>query len=137
MCGIAGFLDFGKKEESENPERVLRNMLDSIRHRGPDDRGYKFVQNENGPNLHLGHQRFSIIDLSPRGHQPMANENKTLWITTNSEIYNFRELREELSANFRFDSQSDTEVLLKAYEYWGLNCLEKFRGMFAFGILET
>ena len=77
MCGIAGFLNFEKKDQSINPEQVLSNMLDSIRHRGPDDRGYELISNKNGPTLHLGHQRFSIIDLSPRGHQPMANENKT------------------------------------------------------------
>ena len=137
MCGIAGFLNFEKKDQSINPEQVLSNMLDSIRHRGPDDRGYELISNKNGPTLHLGHQRFSIIDLSPRGHQPMANENKTLWISTNSEIYNFRELREELSPNFHFNSQSDTEVLLKAYEHWGLSCLEIFRGMFAFAIWDA
>ena len=113
MCGIAGFLDFEINDQSENPGRILSTMLDSIRHRGPDDRGYEFIQNASGPALHLGHQRFSIIDLSPRGHQPMANDSKTLWISTNSEIYNFRQLREELSGSFLFNSQSDTEVLLK------------------------
>ena len=137
MCGIAGFLDFEKKEQSKNPEQVLSTMLDSIRHRGPDDRGSERIANANGPTLHLGHQRFSIIDLSPRGHQPMPNESKTLWISTNSEIYNFRELREELSLSFRFNSQSDTEVLLKSYEHWGLNCLEMIRGMFAFAIWDS
>ena len=137
MCGIAGFLDFEKKEQSKNPEQVLSTMLDSIRHRGPDDRGSERISNANGPTLHLGHQRFSIIDLSPRGHQPMPNESKTLWISTNSEIYNFRELREKLSPSFRFNSQSDTEVLLKSYERWGLNCLEMIRGMFAFAIWDA
>lgn len=137
MCGIAGFLDFEKKEQSKNPEQVLSTMLDSIRHRGPDDRGSERISNANGPTLHLGHQRFSIIDLSPRGHQPMPNESKTLWISTNSEIYNFRELREKLSPSFRFNSQSDTEVLLKSYEHWGLNCLEMIRGMFAFAIWDA
>ncbi len=137
MCGIAGFLDFEINDQSENPGRILSTMLDSIRHRGPDDRGYEFIQNASGPTLHLGHQRFSIIDLSPRGHQPMANDSRTLWISTNSEIYNFRELREELSGSFLFNSQSDTEVLLKSYEYWGLNCLKFFRGMFAFAIWDS
>ena len=136
MCGVAGFLDFEISDQSEYPERVLKTMLDSIRHRGPDDRGYEFIPNLNGPTLYLGHQRFSIIDLSPRGHQPMANENETLWISTNSEIYNFKELREELSSSFRFNSQSDTEVILRSYEYWGLNCLELFRGMFAFALWD-
>ena len=113
MCGIAGFLDFEKKEQSKNPEQVLSTMLDSIRHRGPDDRGSERISSANGPTLHLGHQRFSIIDLSPRGHQPMPNESKTLWISTN------------------------TEVLLKSYEHWGLNCLEMIRGMFAFAIWDA
>ncbi|MEK9628426.1 MAG: asparagine synthase (glutamine-hydrolyzing) [Nitrospinota bacterium] len=135
MCGIAGLLEFDKP--SENPGRVLRMMLDSIRHRGPDDRGEELIEGENGPALHLGHQRFSIIDLSPGGHQPMANEDKSLWISTNSEIYNFRELREELSNKFSFSSQSDTEVLLKSYEHWGLDCLDKLRGMFAFAIWDA
>ena len=67
----------------------------------------------------------------------MANNDKSLWISTNSEIYNFRELREELSPSFRFNSQSDTEVLLKSYEHWGLNCLEMIRGMFAFAIWDN
>jgi asparagine synthase (glutamine-hydrolysing) len=135
MCGIAGLLDFNNT--SENPGRVLRTMLDSIRHRGPDDRGEELLSSENGPTLHLGHQRFSIIDLSPGGHQPMPNDEKSLWLSTNSEIYNYRELREELSDTFRFNSQSDTEVLLKSYEHWGIDCLEKLRGMFAFAVWDS
>jgi asparagine synthase (glutamine-hydrolysing) len=135
MCGIAGLLDFDNL--SENPGRILRTMLDSIRHRGPDDRGEELISNENGPTLHLGHQRFSIIDLSPGGHQPMPNDDKSLWLSTNSEIYNYRELREELSDTFRFNSQSDTEVLLKSYEHWGIDCLEKLRGMFAFAVWDS
>jgi len=137
MCGIAGLLDFDENDQPENASRILRFMLDRIRHRGPDDRGEKVITSENGPTLHLGHQRFSIIDLSPGGHQPMANDDKSLWISTNSEIYNFRELREELSDKFRFNSQSDTEVLLKSYEYWGIDCLKKLRGMFAFTIWDS
>ena len=137
MCGIAGILDFDKTGQLENPGRILRLMLDRIRHRGPDDRGEELISSEDGPTLHLGHQRFSIIDLSPGGHQPMANEDQSLWISTNSEIYNFRELRQELSPHLNFRSQSDTEVLLKSYEYWGLDCLKKFRGMFAFAIWDS
>ena len=137
MCGIAGVLDFRKTTESDNLGRILRTMLDSIRHRGPDDRGYEFIEGENDQNLHLGHQRFSIIDLSPGGHQPMSNDDKSIWVSTNSEIYNYRELREELSEYFIFHSRSDTEVLLKSYEYWGLKSLNKFRGMFAFAIWDS
>jgi asparagine synthase (glutamine-hydrolysing) len=137
MCGIAGLLDFEFISQPENPGRILRLMLDSIRHRGPDDRGEELIANEYGPTLHLGHQRFSIIDLTAGGHQPMPNDDKSLWLSTNSEIYNFRELREELSDQFRFNSQSDTEVLLKSYEHWGLDCLKKLRGMFAFAIWDS
>ena len=137
MCGIAGILDFKKTEQFNNPSRVLKLMLDRIRHRGPDDRGQECISSKDGPTLHLGHQRFSIIDLSSGGHQPMTNEAKSIWISTNSEIYNFRELRQELSSFLHFNSQSDTEVLLKSYEYWGLECLKKFRGMFAFAIWDS
>lgn len=137
MCGIAGFLDFDIINRPENPGRILRLMLDSIRHRGPDDRGEERIASEDSPTLHLGHQRFSIIDLSPGGHQPMPNDDKSLWISTNSEIYNYRELREELSNKIQFRSQSDTEVLLKSYEHWGLDCLEKLRGMFAFVVWDS
>jgi len=137
MCGIAGLLDFDENGQPGNSGKILRLMLDRIRHRGPDDRGEELISSENGPTLHLGHQRFSIIDLSPGGHQPMANDDQSLWLSTNSEIYNFRELREELSDQFRFNSQSDTEVLLKSYEHWGIDCLEKLRGMFAFAIWDS
>ena len=137
MCGIAGILDFNENSQLGNSGKILRMMLDSIRHRGPDDRGEELIENENGPTFHLGHQRFSIIDLSTGGHQPMHNDDRSLWLSTNSEIYNFRKLREELSDKFRFNSQSDTEVLLKSFEQWGLDCLDKFRGMFAFAVWDS
>jgi asparagine synthase (glutamine-hydrolysing) len=137
MCGIAGLLDINENCQPQNSGKILRLMLDSIRHRGPDDRGEELIANENGPTFHLGHQRFSIIDLSTDGHQPMHNDDHSLWLSTNSEIYNYRELREELSDKFRFKSQSDTEVLLKSFEHWGLDCLDKLRGMFAFAVWDT
>jgi asparagine synthase (glutamine-hydrolysing) len=137
MCGIAGLLDFDENGPPRNSGKILRLMLDSIRHRGPDDRGEQLITNENGPTFHLGHQRFSIIDLSTGGHQPMHNDDRSLWISTNSEIYNYRELREELSYKFRFKSQSDTEVLLKSFEQWNLDCLHKLRGMFAFAVWDS
>ena len=137
MCGIAGLIDFTNGQLPEHPGKTLRTVLDRLRHRGPDDRGEERLEHENGPTVYLGHQRLSIIDLSSKGHQPMANETRTVWISTNSEIYNFRELREELRAkSYNFFSNSDTEVLLKAYEEWGVDCLEKLRGMFAFGIWD-
>lgn len=141
MCGIAGIIDFsnGRLPGYENHSgKVLRVMLDHLRHRGPDDRGEEKFTYENSPTVYLGHQRLSIIDLTKMGHQPMANDSQTLWISTNSEIYNFKELREELKdKNYKFRSNSDTEVLLKAYEEWGVDCLEKIRGMFAFAIWDS
>jgi asparagine synthase (glutamine-hydrolysing) len=138
MCGIAGLIDFSHGKLPDPPEQTLRIMLDHLRHRGPDDRGDERLEHPNGPTVYLGHQRLSIIDLSSNGHQPMANDSRTVWISTNSEIYNFRALRSELEAkHYHFHSNSDTEVLLKAYEEWGVDCLEKLRGMFAFGIWDS
>lgn len=142
MCGIAGFINFDPSAQPESPGKVLRNMLDALRHRGPDDRGEKLIESANGPGangptLHLGHQRFSIIDLSQAGHQPMANDVKSVWVSTNSEIYNYKELRNELSNQFQFKSQSDTEVLLRAYEHWGVGCLDRIIGMFSFAIWDS
>ncbi len=141
MCGVAGLIDFsnGKLPGYENHSgKVLRVMLDHLRHRGPDDRGEERFEVKDGPPVYLGHQRLSIIDLTKMGHQPMPNDSQTVWISTNSEIYNFKELREELeSKNYNFRSESDTEVLLKAYEEWGNDCLQKLRGMFAFAIWDS
>ena len=137
MCGITGFINFDPSGQPENSGKVLRNMLDALRHRGPDDRGEECIEVANGPILHLGHQRFSIIDLSAAGHQPMANEDKSVWVSTNSEIYNYKELRNELADKFQFHSQSDTEVLLRAYENWGISCLDRFIGMFSFAIWDN
>ncbi|MBT5549761.1 MAG: asparagine synthase (glutamine-hydrolyzing) [Nitrospina sp.] len=137
MCGIAGFINFDSTDQGDPSSKVLRNMLDALRHRGPDDRGEERIQIPNGPTLHLGHQRFSIIDLTPAGHQPMSNDDKSAWISTNSEIYNYRDLRNELAQKFQFHSESDTEVLLRAYENWGVGCLDKLLGMFAFAIWDS
>ena len=134
MCGIAGLINFDPTAQPENPGKVLRNMLDALRHRGPDDRGEELIQTENGITLHLGHQRFSIIDLTRGGHQPMSTDDKSAWISTNSEIYNYKELRTELGGEFH--SESDTEVLLRAYEHWGVQCLDKLVGMFSFAIWD-
>ena len=137
MCGIAGLINFDPNCQKENPGKVLRNMLDHLRHRGPDDRGEERIQSANGTTFHLGHQRFSIIDLTLGGHQPMSNDDKSVWISTNSEIYNYKELRNELRDNFHFHSESDTEVLLRAYEHWGIQCLDKLLGMFSFAIWDN
>jgi asparagine synthase (glutamine-hydrolysing) len=141
MCGIAGLIDFSNGQlpgYEHHSGKVLRVMLDHLRHRGPDDRGEERFEVEIGPPVYLGHQRLSIIDLTKMGHQPMPNDTRSIWISTNSEIYNFKELREELEAkNYNFRSRSDTEVLLKAYEEWGVECLQKLRGMFAFAIWDS
>ena len=112
MCGIAGFIDFNKKSDLS----ILKNMTDVLYHRGPDDSGYSFY-NIDKCNIGLGHRRLSILDLSSHGHQPMKFEH--LEIVYNGEIYNFKEIRNELEKyGYKFDSNSDTEVILKAYHKW-------------------
>jgi asparagine synthase (glutamine-hydrolysing) len=131
MCRIVGFWDFNYKGDYDL-EEVIRNMRDTLILGGPDDAGI-YIESDIG--LALGHRRLSIIDLSPLGHQPMTNEEGDLVITYNGEVYNFQEIREELeSEGFQFKSSSDTEVVLKSFERWGINALKKFRGMFAFAI---
>jgi asparagine synthase (glutamine-hydrolysing) len=128
MCGIAGIVGSADKQ-------IITEMTEIQNHRGPDDFGTLVLDDHN---VALGHRRLSIIDLSPTGHQPMANADKTLWITFNGEIYNYRDIRKDLIANgYRFRSESDTEVLLAAYESWGERCLDKLNGMFAFAIYDT
>jgi asparagine synthase (glutamine-hydrolysing) len=130
MCGIYGYLS---TKERVDPN-ILRAMGDSLRHRGPDGEGEEIEQCVEW-GLGLGHTRLSIIDLSAAGKQPMCNEDGTIWITYNGEIYNFRELRTELESNgHRFKSNSDTEVIIHLYEERGVRCLEKLNGMFAFAI---
>ena len=131
MCGIAGkfFFDRERRVETE----LLRAMNRVLAHRGPDDSGI-FQDGAIG----LAHRRLSIIDLSPGGHQPMANADGTLWITYNGEIYNFRELRAGLEADgVRFRSQSDTEVILALWEREGVECLQRLCGMFAFAMWDA
>lgn len=157
MCGITGAYSF---KGSINPNCIKR-MTDSLRHRGPDDEGFLAVDSTSGKvvsltgidskilgpriedfngfaNLFLGHRRLSIIDLSPSGHQPMSNEDETLWIVHNGEVYNYLEIRNELeSLGHDFRSRTDTEVILHAYEEWGVDCLSRFNGMWAFAILDV
>ncbi len=131
MCGIFGILASGG---SVSP-KLLEQATDSLAHRGPDDRGTVIIQSKSTPGLEvgLGCRRLAILDLSPLGHQPMQDPETGNWIVYNGEIYNFRELRTRLQAEGdRFVSQSDTEVLLKAYGRWGEKCLGELRGMFAF-----
>ncbi len=132
MCGIFGILSCEKIDKS-----LLEKATKLMNHRGPDDFG-TVVLHSNGTNIGLGHQRLSIIDLSRAGHQPMCNEDKTVWIVYNGEIYNFKELRDNLlSRRHVFRSNTDTEVIIHAYEEWGTDCLLKFNGMFAFAIWDN
>lgn len=135
MCGIAGIL--GQSNIIKKP--ILDAMAKRLAHRGPDDEGVELICVDAEKDLCLGlvHRRLSIIELSEAGHQPMCNEDGSIWITYNGEIYNYREIRKELIAKgFRFKSESDTEVIIHAYEEWGLECLQKFQGMFAFAIWD-
>jgi asparagine synthase (glutamine-hydrolysing) len=128
MCGIAGFLNGARSGE---PPSLIRRMTDSIRHRGPDDSG--FYQDAF---ISLGHRRLSIIDLAA-GHQPMANEDETLWIVYNGEIFNHLALRDELQRNgHHYNTRCDTETILHAYEQYGSECVTRFRGMFAFALWD-
>lgn len=128
MCGIAGIIDISSTPERSLIERMCRVM----KHRGPDGEGY-YTDN----NAALGHRRLSIIDLEG-GKQPMSNEDGTIWITFNGEIYNFSEIKDELSRKgHRFKTRSDTETIIHAYEEYGEECVKKFRGMFAFGLWDS
>ena len=112
-------------------------MTDVQGHRGPDDCGLWERDLPNGIYIGLGSRRLSIVDLSADGHMPMANEDGSVWITYNGEIYNFVELRRELiSKGHRFRSHTDTEVIIHLYEQYGMDCLNRLNGMFAFGICD-
>ncbi len=129
MCGIAGIFD--TRERRPIDEGLLQRMNETQFHRGPDDGG---VHTE--PGVGLAHRRLSIIDLSG-GHQPLFNEDDSVAVVYNGEIYNFQELSEELlAAGHRFRTRCDTEVLVHAWEEWGSACVERFRGMFAFAIWD-
>jgi asparagine synthase (glutamine-hydrolysing) len=131
MCRIAGFWDLTYRG-SYDLERVAVSMRDTLTHGGPDDAGV-YLEPENG--LALTHRRLSIIDLSPLGHQPMEFDN--LVIVYNGEVYNFAEIRRKLEAEgHTFSSNSDTEVVLKAFHRWGTDAVHMFRGMFAFAIYD-
>ena len=126
MCGITGFID-----NQLHKEATLKNMMDLIKHRGPDGSGV-YVDDT----IALGHRRLAIIDLK-NGRQPMQNEDGRLICTFNGEIYNYKTMREELkSKGHLFATDSDTEILLHGYEEWGTKLPLKLRGMFAFAIWD-
>lgn len=159
MCGIAGAW-----LRHADPRFPISPMLDTLKHRGPDDEGYVLVQPQSGGAVEragadtaaglalasieapwpdetrvlLGHRRLSIIDLSVAGHQPMTDTEARLWMTYNGEIYNYRELRDELTARgARFRSGTDTEVILEAYKHWGAECFHRFNGMWALALWDA
>src|SRR5574338_43767 len=155
MCAIAGIVTAA--ERSINPH-ALAAMTEAQAHRGPDGEGYVFLSHRersvpravSGPlcdgdysaesrySVGLGHRRLAILDLSAAGHQPMSSSDQRCWITYNGELYNYRELRDELrSFGHVFRSESDTEVLLTAYCQWGTACLHRFNGMFAFALWDA
>src|SRR5688500_12513667 len=130
MCGIAGIVASDRLHPDERARAVL--MRDVISHRGPD-----------GAGLHadavaaLAHRRLSIVDLAG-GHQPLANEDDSVWVTYIGEIYNHASVRAELeAAGHRYRTRSDTETIVHAYEQWGDDCVDRFRGMFAFAIWDA
>jgi asparagine synthase (glutamine-hydrolysing) len=126
LRGIAGTCGFADEE-------LLREMCAAINHRGPDDTGYYIDKG-----VALGNKRLSIIDLSSSGHQPISNENKSIWATFNGEIYNFRSLRYELEkVGHKFTSMTDTEVLVHLYEEEGEDCVRSLRGMFGFALWDS
>jgi len=151
MCGIAGIVNLNKGKKIDVD--FLTKITELVKHRGPDGMGMVLISSQstdNSPspiefrnpeelrqrkhslssyNIGLGHRRLSIIDLSVKGHQPMCNEDRSLWIVHNGEIYNFIEIRRELlSKGYTFTSNTDTEVILHSYEEWGIDCLNKFNG---------
>ena len=129
MCGIAGQFELNGAPAAA---ALTQRMLDRIAHRGPDGEA---IWSEGS--VGLGHRRLAIIDLSDGGRQPMFSASGRFVITYNGELYNFRELRRELETlGHRFSSRSDTEVLLAAFEQWGLHALRKYNGMFAFAIYD-
>jgi asparagine synthase (glutamine-hydrolysing) len=163
MCGIAGLVDLsGQPIEA----RLLKAMADAIHHRGPDDEGYVLIGQRDGQfahytgeasppalrsvlpdiagaapgaswNIGLAHRRFSIIDLSPAGHQPLFSDDDSCCVVFNGEIYNYIELRAELAQQgVRFRSKSDTEVLIEAYRAWGTDCFARFNGFWALALYD-
>ena len=130
MCGICGVISLNEKVLN-NAHQFVKTMNKTILHRGPDGSGV-----HNGGNYYFGHTRLSIVDLSEAGHQPMTYNNRYT-ITYNGEVYNYIELRRKLEAEgYSFRSNTDTEVIMASYDYWGIDCVKKFNGMWAFVIYD-
>ena len=134
MCGIAGIFNYSQSPNLIS-DSILKRMTSVIAHRGPDDEGIYISPDRM---LGFGFRRLAIIDLSPAGHQPMSTPDGSLWIVFNGEIYNHLELRKTLEAKgYRYRSKTDTETILYAYQEYGLDCIEKFYGMFAIAIWDS
>jgi asparagine synthase (glutamine-hydrolysing) len=131
MCGITGSVNLTAPSSNN---KLVQAMTETIAHRGPDGSGFHASENQG---IVLGHRRLKIIDLSENASQPMANQDGSLWLTYNGEIYNYKELDAILKAKgYVYRSQSDSETILHAYEEWGEACVEQFNGMFAFAIWD-
>ena len=132
MCGITGFCDFNRKLTKDD----LHRSNETLHHRGPDSGSIALFETDNA-NIGFGHRRLSIMDVSSNGNQPMYSDDESVVIILNGEIYNFKEIREELrAAGHSFHSDSDTEVVLKAYQQYGIGSVSKFIGMFAYSIYD-
>jgi asparagine synthase (glutamine-hydrolysing) len=133
MCGLTGFISFNKKEFSDS---IILDMANSLQHRGPDDGGSQTFR-ESDYTIGLGHRRLSVIDLSELGHQPMHSVDEQISLIYNGEIYNYEEIRAELLTHgYTFKSDSDTEVIIAGYQQWGIDCINRFIGMFAIALLD-
>lgn len=131
MCGICGFIS-----EKEITTENLKNMNNTINYRGPDSEGIYFEETD-GKKIGLAHKRLAIMDLSPLGHQPMFSEDKNIIVIFNGEIYNFQEIKEDLEKKgYKFRSTSDTEVIVKGYEEYGIEIIEKLNGMFVIALYD-
>tara|TARA_A100001011_G_scaffold392898_1_gene481473 strand:- start:725 stop:2632 length:1908 start_codon:yes stop_codon:yes gene_type:complete len=130
MCGFCGFVSFSYQKDQNIS--ILKNMNNALNHRGPDDEGYYYENN-----IFLAHKRLSILDLNKRSSQPFKNKDGNLILLFNGEIYNYLELKKELKdKNYKFNTTSDTEVLLACYEIWDIKMLKKIKGMFSFSIVD-
>jgi asparagine synthase (glutamine-hydrolysing) len=132
MCGICGF--YHKKNVSKNELKLMNRTLN---YRGPDDEGYFIKKINDSYQLGLAHNRLSIIDLSKNGHQPMFSFDKNIIVSYNGEIYNYKEIKRRLKMkDYKFKSETDTEVIIYAYKEWGIDCIKQFNGMFAISIYD-
>ncbi|MHA1214086.1 MAG: asparagine synthase (glutamine-hydrolyzing) [Candidatus Hodarchaeales archaeon] len=135
MCGISGIVRISQDSFHDLNEEILTHMNDQMELRGPDDAGI-YISPDN--RVGLTNRRLKILDLSIKGHQPMSNKDQTIWVAFNGEIFNFQIIRKELeSLGYEFFSSSDTEVIVYAFEEWGIECLHKFNGQFAIAIYDV